>query len=421
MDNTKVINSSPVIITLGYLLVGALWIQFSDQIVLDVLDDPELITQVQSYKGWFFVLMSGIVIFLLIKKNNSLLGDVISELEKSRDKFKATFDFAPLGIAHHRPNENWIQVNQTLCDLLGYRKEELLQLGFEDFIHPDDLKAGRKLDSKLAKQEMNSYKIEKRYQKKDGSYFPGRVSKSVVTSKGRESQDYMVVMLEDITKQKEAQNALKEALQEKTVLLGEIHHRVRNNLALISALFDLQAMYIEDDRVHAILKDSHMRIKCLAMIHESYAEAEKTSDINFGQYLQELVDFVEHTFSNENVKIEKEIPPIEMNINQAVPAGLLCNELLLNAYLNSYEQVENPVIRVSLNESEKKIYLSVSDNGVNSRGTYELEKPNSLGMLIIKTLSNQLRGDLHISEEEGKTTFKLEFKKRNLKGPSSAL
>lgn len=421
MDKIKtIIKRSPIIITLVYVFLGTIWIQFSDQFVLSTFNEPEIITQAQSYKGWFFVLMSGLIVFLLVRKNNNLLEVAIFDLQKSRDKFKATFDFAPLGIAHHKPNEKWIQVNQTLCDMLGYTKEELLRLNFEDFIHPDDLAVGRELDEDLAQQKGTFYSIEKRYLTKDGSSFPGRVSKSLVTQE-TDNQDYLVVMLEDITKQKDVEEALKNSLEEKTVLLAEIHHRVRNNLALISALFDLQAMYVEDEQVQAILKDSHMRVKCLAMIHESYAEAEKTSHINFGEYLEELVDFVEKTFKTKKVVVHKAIPPIELNINQAVPAGLLCNELLLNAYLNAFEHVEKPSIKVSLIESGKNISLSISDNGKSRRKEYDFDKPNSLGILIIKTLSSQLRGDVAISVDENRTTFELNFQKRDLKGPSSSL
>lgn len=425
MDRIKaILNNSPLVITLVYLLVGSLWIQFSDQFVLASFDEPETITQVQSLKGWFFVLASGMMIYLLVWKNNALLSEAIDSLTKSRDEFRATFESAPVGIAHHKPNENWIQVNQTLCDMLGYKKEELLNLNFEDFIHPDDLATGRELDQELVEQKRKSYKIEKQYRKKDGTYFPGLVSKSAVFN-GSESPAYLVVMLENIAELKNTEEKLQQSVEAKETLLSEIHHRVRNNLALISALFDLQAMYTENERVHAILHDSQMRVKCLALVHESYSDAEKTSHIDFGDYLNQLVDFVYTTFKRENgkstVSIKKDIPAINLNINQAVPAGLLCNELLLNAYLNSYEGVKDPVIEVSLEELEEGVKLTVSDNGVKSSQDYNLEKPTSLGMLIVKTLNSQLRGNISITEQSDKTLFKLTFKKRDFKGPSSAL
>ncbi|MEQ8523753.1 PAS domain S-box protein [Gracilimonas sp.] len=425
MDRIKtILKNSPFIIALVYILIGAVWIQYSDQSVLAYFDDPKMITWVQSLKGWFFVLVSGVMVYALVWKNNSLLSEAFDKLSKSRDEFKATFEYAPVGIAHHKPNENWIQVNQTLCDMLGYTREELLTLNFEDFIHPKDLTKGRTLDQELADQKHPFFKIQKRYRRKDGTYFPGLVSKSAVFN-GEEKPAYLVVMLEDITEQKEAEKALKKSLKAKETLLAEIHHRVRNNLALISALFDLQAMCTKNENVHAILHDSKMRLKCLALVHESYADAEKTSHINFGDYLNQLVEFVYDTFKKEQgknkIKLKADLPDLNLNINQAVPAGLLCNELLLNAYLNSFDDITEPIIEVGIEQEGEQVILTISDNGEKSSADYNLEKPESLGMLLVKTLTAQLNGTLSATEQDKKTSFELRFQKRDAKGPSSAL
>lgn len=422
MDRLRaILNNSPLIIALVYIVIGALWIQYSDQFVLFMVSEPAMITWYQSLKGWFFVSVSGIIIYLLVWENNTLLSESIDEIRKTRDKFEATFEHAPVGIAHHYPNEKWIQVNQSLCEILGYSKVELLNINFEDFIHPEDLMVGRELDRELVEKKRSSYQVEKRYRRKDGSYIHGLVQKSVVFNE-KENETYFVVTLEDITERKQAEQALSKTLSEKNVLLSEIHHRVRNNLALISALFDLQAMFTDDERVSTILHDSHMRVKCLALVHESYAGTEETAHIDFGDYLGQLVDYVHNTFKNGNgVNVKKKTPSFTLNINQAVPAGLLCNELLLNAYLHSFQDVEKPEINVQLKDLKEEVMLTVSDNGTNNGDAYSLNPPNSLGMLIIKTLNSQLQGKLDLTEENGRTTFHLKFKKRELKGPSSAL
>lgn len=419
-----ILKNSPFVIALVYILIGAVWIQYSDQSVLYYFDDPKMITWIQSLKGWFFVLMSGVMVFALVWKNNSFLSEAFDRLSKSRDEFKATFETAPVGIAHHKPNENWIQVNQTLCDMLGYTREELLKLNFEDFIHPNDLTKGRALDQELAEQKQTYFKVQKRYRRKDGTYFPGLVSKSAVFN-GEGKPAYLVVMLEDITEQKEIEEALKESLKAKETLLAEVHHRVRNNLALISALFDLQAMYTENEHVHAILQDSKMRIKCLAFIHESYADTEKTSHINFGHYLKQLVEFVHDTLEKEQGKnkimIKTDLPDLTLNINQAVPAGLLCNELLLNAYENLSDDIAEPTIDIRIEQDGEQVILTLSDNSLKSSADYNLEEPENLGMLLVKTLTAQLNGTLSTKKQDKETLFELRFQKRDVKGPSSAL
>lgn len=422
MDRLRsILKNSPLVIALVYIIIGAVWIQYSDQFVLSMVDDPATITWFQSLKGWFFVIVSGLIICFLVWKNNALLSDSIDEIGKTRDKFEATFEHAPVGIAHHYPNEKWIQVNQTLCEILGYTKSELLKINFEDFIHPEDLMIGRELDRELVEKKRSSYQIEKRYRRKDGSYFDGLVQKKAVFDE-KENETYLVATLEDITERKEAEQALSKTLKEKDVLLSEVHHRVRNNLALISALLDLQAMFSDNEHVNTILHDNHMRVKCLALVHESYAGTEETAHIDFGDYLGQLLEYVHHTFKNGNgINLSKKTPSLTLNINQAVPAGLLCNELLLNAYQNSFEEVKSPEINMQLIDLKEEVELTVSDNGIKKGDGYSFDPPNSLGMLIIKTLSSQLQGTIDFTEDNGRTTFRLKFKKRNLKGPSSAL
>ena len=157
-----IIKSSPFIITLIYIVIGALWIQYSDQAVLSMFNAPDTITQVQSYKGWFYVLASGVLIYFLVYQSNVLLENLFIDTKKEQDKFEATFEHAPIGIAHHKPDEKWILVNKSLCKLLGYKKDQLLQLNFEDFIHPNDLQRGRQLDRDILEGTISSYKIQKK-------------------------------------------------------------------------------------------------------------------------------------------------------------------------------------------------------------------------------------------------------------------
>lgn len=167
MDKLKaIIKSSPFVITIIYIFVGIIWIQYSDQTVLAMFDDIDTITQVQSYKGWFYVFASGFLIFFLVYQSNVFIESLFGDTKKEKDKFKATFEDAPVGIAHHKPDEKWILVNKSLCKLLGYKKNELLKLNFDDFIHPDDLVRARKLDQDIVNGVISNYTIEKKIYKK---------------------------------------------------------------------------------------------------------------------------------------------------------------------------------------------------------------------------------------------------------------
>jgi PAS domain S-box-containing protein len=420
MDKVKtIIRSSPFIISMIYIIGGSFWILYSDQAVFALIDDPATLTKIQSIKGWFFVLVSGIVIFFLVQKNNALLDESLKRLKKSKDKYEATFDQAPVGIVHHQPNERWIDVNDTLCRMLGYGKDELLKLNFNEIIHPEDIDKGREFDQALLDKKVDRYEIEKRYRRKNGSYIYGLLSKSIVTN-GKKDPLYMVGIIEDITDRKKSENIIKKSLKDKELLLSEIHHRVKNNLALISALFELQNLFIEDRKVRNILDESKLRIKCLAMIHDRFSESGRTADINFSKFLDEYIDFLSWTFKTEKhgIQVLKEINNVHLNINQAIPVSLICNEILINA--NPFDE-EKPVISISLSKKNDLVTLKIYDNGKGLFRNHPVENENSLTFLIVNSLIAQINGKFKIRTSGNGTSFDVVFKKVKMKGPGSSI
>jgi PAS domain S-box-containing protein len=420
MDKVKtIIRSSPFVISMIYIIGGSFWILYSDQAVFAMIDDPATLTKIQSIKGWFFVLVSGVVIFFLVQKNNSLLDESLKRLKKSKDKYEATFDQAPVGIVHHQLNEKWIDVNDTICRMLGYGKDELLKLNFNQIIHPEDIDNGREFDQALLDKKVDRYEIEKRYRRKNGSYIYGLLSKSIVTN-GKNDPLYMVGIIEDITDRKKSENIIKKTLKDKELLLSEIHHRVKNNLALISALFELQNMFIEDRKVRNILDESKLRIKCLAMIHDRFSESGRTADINFSRFLEEYIDFLSWTFKTEKygVQVVKDIKTVHLNINQAIPISLICNEILINA--NPFDE-EKPEISISLSKKIDLVTLKVYDNGKGLFRNHPVENEDSLTFLIVNSLIAQINGKLETRTTSNGTSFEVTFKKVKMKGPGSSI
>lgn len=416
------LKSSPWIITFIYLIVGFIWIAFSDQWVLSIFEDPETITRVQSQKGFFFVAASALLIFLLIRKSNSMLGSVISNLDRSNKKFEATFNHTPVGIAHHHNDETWIDANQTLCTMLGYSRDEIMKIKFEDAIHSDDLDKGRNLDLKLLNGELSHYEIEKRYIRKDGSGFPALLRKSAVFNNGDSSVRYLISVVEDISKQKEFEREIKQSLQEKEMLLAEVHHRVKNNLALITALFELQIMYSNNDEISETLGNSKIRIKCLSMVHETFSGSSSGAEVDFSSNLQEITKFIDFTFglSKQGVAFRKKIEPVQLNINQAIPVSLIVTELMINIHRDKFSDTDHPEIDISLSINDNSVSLEISDNGKGLFERNQVESPDTLAFIIVKTLVSQIEGDLQIVPEEEGTRYKLHFTKSDKLGAGSS-
>ncbi|MDR9366087.1 MAG: PAS domain S-box protein [Balneolaceae bacterium] len=413
MDKLKtIIKSSPFIIAFIYLIVGALWIQYSDQAVLAMFDDSDTITQIQSFKGWFYVLASSILIYFLVYQSNVLVENLFDDTRKEKDKFEATFQKAPVGIAHHKPDEKWMLVNQTLCNILGYKKDELLQLNFDDFIHPEDLQRGRQLDQDIIHGVISSYKDEKRYKRKDGSFIDIQLTKGSVRDKDGDVK-YLIAIIEDISRQKKDQARLRQTLEEKEILLAEVHHRVKNNIALMSALLELQLMHSDSNYLNEVLYHYKTRLKSLSLIYDNFKGVEKEPNIDFKWFLNEQYNYLKHVFDMSETEIEyrKTNRDIELNINQAIPVGLICNEILIHAYTREFTDIENSFINIQLTAENGRVKLSVENNGKPANGQADINDSQSLDARIMHALVKQINGEVSLTTNDDIEIFELVFEK----------
>ncbi|MCB0335308.1 MAG: response regulator [Bdellovibrionales bacterium] len=206
----------------------------------------------------------------------------------------------------------------------------------------------------------------------------------------------------------------KNALAEKEVLLKEIHHRVKNNLQVISSLLKLQAGYCDIPEVKEILQQSEGRVRSMALVHEKLYQSDTFAFIDFATYLKELLrDFQQINSGNPEVEVVSNLQPINLGIDQAIPCGLLVNELITNAYKHAFRDQESRQIALELSEHGKEVVLKVRDNGVGIPPTIDFEKSPGLGLELVRTISLQLGGTLSLRRESG-TEVVLCFEKRLL-------
>ncbi len=217
---------------------------------------------------------------------------------------------------------------------------------------------------------------------------------------------------QEIKDKNKAQEELLRALKEKEILLQEIHHRVKNNLAVISGLVELQNFYIKDEKASAILKESRNRIKSIAVLHEKFYETKNLDKIEIRAYVDELIYFIQLSFSNQNkeIKIHTQIDFVEFSLADALPFSLLLNELITNSYKHAFAGKEKGNIYLSLIKKEDAIVFHFKDDG-NGFDYANFTKDNTLGMNLVEAFSNQLKGKMNYSSEEGKgIDYTLHFK-----------
>jgi two-component sensor histidine kinase len=213
---------------------------------------------------------------------------------------------------------------------------------------------------------------------------------------------------------------LRRSLREKETLLQEVHHRVKNNLQIVSSLLKLQADSLTDRTAAGLLKESQQRVLSMALIHERLYAGKQLAAVEFDSYARTLVQELVYSYAGRagNVSGRIQPPPILLSIGQAIPCGLILNELITNALKYAYPDGGSGEVIVELNESpEGRIRLAVSDNGKGLPAGFNLQKNKSLGLRIVDVLAKQLGGTLTV-EQGARTMFVLDFPRERLKTES---
>ena len=222
--------------------------------------------------------------------------------------------------------------------------------------------------------------------------------------------------LKEKNKQIEEQNnIIAKVLIEKNTLLKEIHHRVKNNLQLISGMLELQSSKINDDAVNEILKQGQNRVKSMALIHQQLYESEDLGKIDFQKYVIQLTNDITIMVNDadKDIDIVLDIIEFSLDLDTAVPMGLIINELVFNAFKHGFLNRKKGVITISLKALEDKNYqLTVSDNGTGLPANFDLDNTNSLGLRLVKGLSRQIDGNCEFKNGTG-TTVIIKFRNDN--------
>jgi two-component sensor histidine kinase len=220
---------------------------------------------------------------------------------------------------------------------------------------------------------------------------------------------------EEIAHRTSAEVRMRDSLTEKEALLQEVHHRVKNNLQIISSLLALQGAHVTDEKTLGVLRDSQSRIRSMAFIHEHLYRSPDLARIDFGQYIRDLMGALFQSYSEiaGRVSLKLEIEPAFLDVGTALPCGLIINEIVSNCLKHAFPEGRFGEVRVSLSRrSEDGFELLVQDDGIGFDGETELHRSASLGLRLVKNLTElQLKGSLQMSSDAG-TRVKILFRDR---------
>ncbi|MFA0832457.1 MAG: sensor histidine kinase [Methanobacterium formicicum] len=200
-------------------------------------------------------------------------------------------------------------------------------------------------------------------------------------------------------------------LKDNEMLMKEIHHRVKNNLMIISSLLNLQSRYIKDDATREIFKESQTRAQSMALIHERLYRSGDLKSIAFSEYIRSLTRDIFNTYntSSGRIQLQMDVQNIMVDVNTAVPLGLIINELVTNSLKYAFPNDQEGIIRIQFHKEEDNYLLEVGDNGVGIPDDFDILKSDSLGMLLVNSLTSQIHGELELKREKG-STFIIRFR-----------
>ena len=221
--------------------------------------------------------------------------------------------------------------------------------------------------------------------------------------------DRVLLVSHDISARKQAETRLNQSLREKEMLLQETHHRVKNNLQIMSSLLDLQALHLPDTTQQAMFQHSRDRIRAMALLHETLYQSQDLSHINMVTYVDSVTNHLLQVHRcQRNILLQLDIAAIHLDIDQAIPCGLIINELVTNALKHGFKAQQSGTIQVILSRSGDRLTLTVSNNGNSLPSDCNLLAAKTLGFKLVNSLLQQLRGTL-IYDRNSPVTFTMQF------------
>ncbi|HVP96778.1 PAS domain S-box protein [Methanoregula sp.] len=336
-------------------------------------------------------------------------------LKESEERYRNIFNLSPVGILISDPKGIVVDVNDALLETFNYTREEILKINCSAlYAHPEERE--KIVESLLHKGVIRDDEVI--YKHNDGSTFPGILNSSrvlrgektlfqstIIDITDRKLMEEEIRSLNRALEQRVVQrtNELRASLEEKEILLREIHHRVKNNLQVIISIIRLQKHQIIDPGTLAVLLDSESRVRSMALVHEKLYRSQDLAHIDIGDYLRTLTQYLFTTYSinQKQVTFHVEITNLELDINRAIPVGLILNELISNSLKHAFPQGrEGRIMITGKQEGEGEIVLSIRDDGTGMPAGFDWRHSPSLGMHLVMTLTEQVQGTIDMADSE---------------------
>jgi PAS domain S-box-containing protein len=299
---------------------------------------------------------------------------------------------------------NFIEANDTMCSRLGYSREELSSMSLRDIYAGEFRDSIGDIISRL-RADRNII-FETRHRSRNGVEIPTETSSHLFTVNGNE---IVLSIARDITDRKTTETRLYVSLQEKETLLREIHHRVKNNMQIVSSMLSLQAARFNSAEIrHAFMKSQNL-IKAMAFVHERLYRTESMAHIDIGSFLRQILNELLHAYGRQHISFSLQAPPVQLDAEIAVPVALVVTELVTNALKHAFPSDQQGTVSILISPTSRgTVLFTISDDGIGLPEGMDDEHSSPLGLQLVRSLVRQVGGSLEQGAGRG-TTFHIEF------------
>lgn len=392
---------------LGFAIVGVIGVAIVDRVSIRLITPENNEFGLPFFVGVIFFILSAIFLYMLLRRTARIAEDALKKLAEEKEnlqRFHFALDNSADAIYWFTFDTRFFYVNDAACAMLGYTKEELLNMKLSD-IDPDYTKNTQNFLLQIREKQYICF--ESQQIRKDGTTFPVSVTASYFCDA---SKEFICSFGRDITEQKsrrklitEQNKALKSSLQDKEVLIKEIHHRVKNNLEVISSLLQMQNRRETNELVKDALSKSQSRIYAIALVHEMLYKNNDLATINMKEHLEQLSSAMIDLYAQtKRITVNLDADTILLTMDYAVLVALIVHELFLNSIKHAFVDSETGTIDIFIKESDNgAILFGVRDNGIGIDPT-KTNTAASLGCQLINTITeDQLDGEITIDSSDG--------------------
>ncbi|MDY3205414.1 MAG: histidine kinase dimerization/phosphoacceptor domain -containing protein [Arcobacter sp.] len=399
--------------SLTFIIIGIIGIISIDKLLGIFFKNNEISQQGPFALGIFFMILTGIILYFIINNMEKVVQKIDKSYKELQKKDKSRIAPYEFSLDNSVDSIHWLSldgkflyVNEATCRMEGYTKEEFQNMYLYDIDPNFDKESSKKCMLDIKNTE--NWRLESTHKRKDGTIYPVEVSGHAFIFEGKE---YICAFARDITQRLEDKNnitkinqELQKSLAEKEMLLKEIHHRVKNNMEIISSLLNMQARRSDDINFKNAMKQSRSRINTMALVHEFLYLGENLAYINIQDYIKKLVQDIKELYISQNTKldVDLDIENLIFSANRCIQVGMILHELCVNSLKYAFKENRKNLLCIHINKIDDNINIKIRDNGDNEIDITSLQKKDSIGLQLIYSIVDfQLQGKIEFKINKG--------------------